>query len=250
MDSQTQKNLLNIVKRNYDEIAEEFSQSRDKFYPNLWSGLVEIAKNIKAGDKIMDVGCGNGRLVDVFGNKKIYSGKSVKNSHAGVKYLGIDNSEKILKIAKRKYKGENIDFKLGNLLELGKIPEINFNYVFCIAVLHHIPRKKLRIQALRQLKNKVSQNGKIIITNWNLWSNNHKKDFKKLILKFSLLKLIKKNKMDFGDVLFDGFSNKSKRYYHAFTKFGLRRLAKKAGLKIEKIYKDKYNYYMILRKKS
>ncbi len=54
--------------------------------------------------------------------------------------------------------------------------------------------------------------------------------------------------MDFGDVVFPGFNAKSKRYYHAFTKRSLKKIAKKADLKIEKIYKDKYNYYAILKK--
>ena len=56
--------------------------------------------------------------------------------------------------------------------------------------------------------------------------------------------------MDFGDILFDWKNSQgektSKRYYHAFKKGELKRVIKKAGLKIEKIYKDKYNYYALL----
>jgi len=130
---------------------------------------------------------------------------------------------------------------------------MNFNYVFSIALFHHLPGNDSRIAALRQLKNKVSENGKIIIVVWNLWSQ---PKLLKLILKFSLLKLIKKNlpagRMDFGDILFDwknpSGQAQSRRYYHAFTKIGLKKIIKKAGLKIDKIYKDKYNYYAILKK--
>ena len=73
--------------------------------------------------------------------------------------------------------------------------------------------------------------------------------YKKLIYKTFLLKLIGKNYLDFGDVVFDWKDNTgkitSRRYYHAFTKNDLKKLFKKAGFKIEKIYKDKYNFYII-----
>jgi len=235
MDSQTQKNLLEIVKQNYEEIAEEFSQSRGRFSEPLWSGLVKICQNIKDGDKILDVGCGNGRLLEIIKDKKI-------------KYVGVDNSERILKIAQAKYGSPDTLFKPGDILNLGEISELNFDYVFSNAVLHHIPGRDLQIKALKQLKNKIRPEGKIIITVWNLWNNSSKKDFKKLIAKFSILKLLKKNKMDWGDVVFSGFNAKSKRYYHAFTMIGLRKIIKKSGLKIEKLHKDKYNYYAVLGK--
>jgi len=229
MDKQTQKELLNIVKRNYDEIAEEFSETRNK---RLWPELIKLSEEIKNRDKILDVGCGNGRLLEAFKDKEI-------------EYTGVDSSEKLISIAIKKYskfKIQNFDFKVLNILELGSLPQTKFDYVFCVAVLQHIPGSDLQIAALKQLKNKVSDNGKIIISVWNLWSQ---KKFRKLIFKFLMLNLIKKNKMDFGDILFTGFNQKSQRYYHAFRKRELKRIIRKAGLKIEKIYKDKHNYYVI-----
>jgi len=249
MDRQTQKNLLTLVKSSYEEIADQFNQTRKK---HLWPELIKLTKEIKTGDKILDVGCGNGRLLEAFGDKKI-------------SYLGVDNSEKLINLAEKNRKSPaplrlarpgqiaNRKFIVGNILDLGRIPEMNFDYVFSVALFHHLPGQDLRIAALRQLKNKVSENGKIIIVVWNLWSQ---PKLLKLILKFALLKLIKKNlptgRMDFGDILFDWKNPdgevQSRRYYHAFTKMGLKKIIKKAGLKIEKIYKDKYNYYAILKK--
>ncbi len=232
MDKQTQKELLNIVKRNYEEIAEEFSETRNK---PLWPELIKLTEKIKDGDRILDVGCGNGRLLGAFQGKNI-------------NYTGVDNSEKLIKLAKRRsseLRITNYELRILDILDLGKLPQIGFNYVFCIAVLQHIPGRNLQIAALKQLKNKVNDNGNIVISVWNLWN---KKKFRKLIFKFLALKLIGKNKMDFGDILFTGFSRKSQRYYHAFRKRELKKIIKKTGLKIEKIYKDKYNYYAILKK--
>ena len=239
MDRQTQKNLLTLVKSSYEEIADQFNQTRKK---HLWPELIKLTKEIKTGDKILDVGCGNGRLLEAFGDKK-------------VSYLGVDNSEKLINLARenQKSKIKNRKFLVGDILDLGKIPEVNFDYVFSVALFHHLPGQDLRIAALRQLKNKVNENGKIIMVVWNLWSQ---PKLRKLIFRFALLKLIKKNlpagRMDFGDILFDWKNPdgevQSRRYYHAFTKMGLKKIIKKAGLKIEKIYKDKYNYYAILKK--
>lgn len=234
MDKQTQKNLINLVNKNYEEIAAHYSETRKKHMSPLWDELFKIVNKTKKGDKIMDVGCGNGRLINAFGKKEI-------------KYLGVDQSKALLKEAKKIHPDKN--FVEGNILELSKLPEINFDYVFSVAVLHHLPGIETKVQALKQLKNKLNDNGEIIITVWNLWGQ---KKYKKLIWKFYFLKLFGKNKMDFGDILFDWKSSKgevvSKRYYHAFTKKELKSIVRKAGLKVKKIYKDKFNYYLILKK--
>lgn len=258
MDKQTQKKLLEIVKRNYEKIAEDFSETRKK---HLWPELLRLTQNIKDGDKILDAGCGSGRLLEALKDKKI-------------EYMGVDSSEKLIKIAGERYRISDIGyykFFVGNILELSKIPEINFDYVFSVAVLHHLPGEDLRLAALKQLKNKIKPGGKIIIMVWNLWSQ---KKFRKIIIRTELLKLFNKIKLmfrrkrsgksriaeyralsisgDFGDIVFDWKNSKgektSRRYYHAFRKRELKKIIKKAGLQIEKIYNDKFNYYAILTK--
>ncbi len=230
MDTDTQKQLLKLVQKNYDAVAVEFNKTRNKNSGLLWAELVKLSQQVKDSDKVLDIGCGNGRLL------KILAGRNID-------YLGVDSSANILKTARVNHPHNK--FVCGDILELGQIPEINFDYVFCLAVLHHLPGKNLRVQALRQLKNKLNKNGKIIIAVWNMWPQ-HK--FRKIIFKFALLKIIKKNKMDWGDIIFSGFSNIVKRYYHAFTKRELKKISRQAGLKIEKLYKDKFNYYALLKK--
>ncbi len=238
MDKQTREKLLRIVERNYEDIAEDFHETRKKA---LWPEIIKLTEEVKDGASILDVGCGNGRLLAAFKDKKI-------------NYLGVDKSVKLIELAKEEYAKNfqfsifDFQFLISDILDLGKIPQINFDYVFCIAVLHHLPGEDLQINVLKQLKNKINANGKIIVTVWNLWTQ---KKFVKLIFKFWLLKFIGKNKMDFGDILFDwkGIRGESsQRYYHAFRNCELKKIVKKAGLKIEKIYRDKYNFYLILIK--
>lgn len=239
MDKQTQKKLFQIVKDNYDRIADHYSETRKK---EIWPELNKLAEPVNNGNKILDVGCGSGKLLDVFLTKD-------------VEYLGIDSCSRLLQHANERYQGGNklkrdkIEFRKGDILNLGEFNELDFDFVFCIAVLQHIPGEDMRMQALRQLKNKVNSDGRVIISVWNMWET---PKTRWPILKFFLLKLIKKNQMDLGDIFFDWKNAQgeiiSKRYYHAFTKRELKKLFKKVGFKIEKLYYDKYNYYAVLRK--
>lgn len=229
MRKDTINNLVKIVRKNYEQIADHYAETRKK---QPWPELIEMAKDIQVGQKVLDIGCGSGRLLEVLQDKKIT-------------YIGIDPCEKLLENARKQYSGMNIEFRTGNILELGDFPEYNFDHVFSIAVLHHLPGTELRLNALRQLKNKIKQDGRLLITVWNLWDN---KKYNRLIWKFLMLKFFGKNKMDFGDILFDWKDNTGKiisqRYYHAFTKHELKKLLKKAGLKIKSINKDEHNYYI------
>ncbi len=232
MNGDTKKRILELVDRNYREIAEGFSETRGK---PLWPEVVHMMEEIESGSSVLDVGCGNGRLLRAFKDKN-------------VKYLGVDSSQELINIAKKEYPDQR--FLKGNILELGQIPEHNFDYVVSIAVLHHLPGLDLRVQALKQIKNKIKKDGLVIVTVWNLWS---RPKYRKLIFKYFLLKMLGKNDMDFGDVLFDWRKDKerflSQRYYHAFTRRELKKTVKRAGLNIREYKKDKYNYYLVLERK-
>ena len=166
------------------------------------------------GERVLDLGCGNARSYEFFKNKDI-------------QYIGTDNSENLIKIAKEKY--PKADFRTDNALNIN-FPNNYFDKVYSIAVLHHIPSKELRLQFLKQAKRVLKQDGKLILTVWCLCN----KKEKLLLLKYTILKIIGKSDLDFKDVL-KPWSDITKRYYHWFSKKELVKLAKKAGFKIEKI---------------
>jgi SAM-dependent methyltransferase len=254
MNKDTQKELLRIVKKNYEDDARTFDETREKpIWPPLLALLKEVGQNhpqtppLKGGEtnhpqpllgreggvKVLDVGCGNGRLLKILAEQE-------------VKYVGVDQSESLIKICQEKY--PEYKFAVEDILNLGELPDFDFDYVFCIAVLHHLPGANLRLQALRQLRNKVKPGGKIILTVWNMWPQ---EKYRKMLWKFALLKIIGRYKADFGDVLFDWRapnSQMSKRYYHAFYQAELKKIIKKAGFTVEKLFKDDYNYYLVLTK--
>ncbi len=233
MKPEISNKLLNLVKDNYQKIAQEFDATRKK---EIWPELKNLAQSIPNGARILDVGCGNGRLLDLFQNKKI-------------NYLGVDNSEELIKIARLNYPTHK--FITGDLLNLETISG-HFDYIFCVAVLPHIPGQKLRLKAFEELREKLASSGKIILSVWNLWNRAaNKKKYRSLIFKNSLLKIIGRNKLDFGDLVFPWKNSRgeeiSQRYYHVFTKLELKDLAKKTGLNIERITCDPFNYWLILK---
>lgn len=175
----------------------------------------------------MDLGCGTGRLYEIFKGKNI-------------DYTGIDFSENLIRIAKENY-GDR--FVVGDILSLpptlksckpergiNSSPEINhlgkcssnvkeygglpfpdnyFDSVWSIAVLHHIPMDELRKRVLIEIKRVLKPRGRVIATCWRI-------------------------KSFFRKDVFIPFHGK-KRYYHVFTKKEFKKLFEESGFKIEEL---------------
>lgn len=224
MKKKTKEKIEKIVRDNYSEIANEFDKSRQK---KLWPKLYEFKNLISNNQKILDIGCGNGRLINLFSNKKI-------------DYLGVDQDNKLIELAKKNW--PDYKFKLASLPNKlsGK-----YDLIFMIAVFHHIVGKDNRLKVLLNIKELMNENSFAIISVWNL------RKIKKYLVFKTWFKSLFKEKIDYGDIFFDWnlkTKEKSLRYYHAFSKKELKKLVNKAGLKIEKIEADKHNIWLILKK--
>ena len=78
MRRKTAKDILKNVKKTYSTIAEDFSGTRKMD----WAEFELILPYISDGDKVADIGCGNGRFYKFINSKK------------KIKYIGIDNRSK------------------------------------------------------------------------------------------------------------------------------------------------------------
>ncbi len=211
MDKKYAEYLLKETRAGYNLIAEEFSRTRW----NIWAEFSVFRDYIKNGDKVLDIGCGNGRLLGLL--------KGIE-----VEYIGIDNSEKLIETAREKHPQEK--FLVASALKL-PFPENSFGKIFLIAVLHNIPSEEFRLKILEEIKRVLKPGGVLILTVWDVW----RKEAIILILKYLLLKLIGKSKLDFKDVFKSWGKEKINRYYHFFTKKELKNLAKKTGFKIKRV---------------
>ena len=230
MDEQYAKYLLERVNRNYNLIAKDFSRTRSRPWYEI---RFLFSDYLFSGDKVLDLGCGNGRNILYF-NEKLTD------------YYGVDNSAELISLAKKKYPQKN--FTVDNALNLSFSGNF-FDKIYSIAVLHQIPSNKLRLKFLKEAKRVLKPKGLLVLTVWKL----HKLDHLILALKSSFMKMINKSKLDYGDVLIP-WGNKLERYYHFFSEKELKRLVKKAGFKLIEsgIVKsddgDRQNIYIIAQR--
>lgn len=208
MKEETSTKLREKVIAVYDEIAQEFSQTRK----HGWQEFKGFEKYIKDGDKIIDIGCGNGRFYEYISKKK------------KIKYMGIDNSENLINEAKKE---KNAAFKKADMLEIPARDE-EYDLAVLIASFHHIPGKKLRKEALREIIRVVKNKGTIIITVWNLFQPK----YKKYIWQSYLKALLSFGKFDTRDTFIPWGNSKVKRYYYAFKNNELKKILENEGLKI------------------
>jgi ubiquinone/menaquinone biosynthesis C-methylase UbiE len=220
MDISKAKQLIKLNRQTYDYIANEFSNTRK----HLWQEMKSFGQYIKDKNKILDLGCGNGRLIKTLEDKQ-------------VEYTGLDNSYELIKIAKKKY--PNHHFRVGNLSKL-PFGNNNFDLIFAIASIHHIPSKKLREQTAAEIRRVLKNKGRAIISVWNLNQDKYSDQIKKSQKEHSFLEK--------GDWLKPWGEKNSKlyRYYHRFSQKELENLFKNFKI-IEKKY-NSYNYWLTIEK--
>lgn len=217
MEKKYAKDLLNKTIKDYNLIANDYTRSRS-FIPE---DIRDLAKYSFSEEKILDSGCASGRLFEILEE---------------VDYFGIDSSEELIKIAKRKYpKGK---FQVANALEL-PFPDNFFDKVYSISVLHHIPSKEFQLQYLKEARRVLKPKGLLILRVWDFWK---RKEGWKLFFKYTFLKLIGKSRLDFFDVFIPWKDSRGKiiieRYFHCFRKKEIENLLKETNFEIKKSWRQ------------
>jgi len=226
--------ILDKVRDDYNHIAFDFSNTR----VNIWPEIAVLFDYIKKGDKILDLGCGNGRFVNIIKEK-------------GGEYFGTDVSKNLIDIAKKTYPNEN--FQTTGPLKLPFIDNY-FDVIYSIAVLHHIPSNDFRLEFLQEAKRALKTGGIFVLT---VWKPKDKQE-RFLKVKFLLKKIFGlAGGLDFRDVIEKWFgSNKGERYFHCFSQKELASLLKEAGFEVLKsgiIQNEKgnrQNLFAVLKKLS
>jgi 2-polyprenyl-3-methyl-5-hydroxy-6-metoxy-1,4-benzoquinol methylase len=106
--------------------------------------MEELKKN--KFNKILDIGCGTANILNVLGNN--------------MKYYGFDTNKKCIIYAKNKYINQNFFCKIFDKKNSKIVPKVDV--IILNAVLHHLNSKEI-ILLLELLKNKIKNDGKIII---------------------------------------------------------------------------------------
>lgn len=131
--------MLDKTTEAYNKIAEEYNKRN---FIHFFNKEYDFFKSIIFGKKVIDLGCGTGRDAEFFVND-------------GFDYLGVDSSEKMLKIAKEKVK--NGYFLTMDLRNIDFSPK-SFNGFWASASLLHFSKKEVPV-ILKSFYNLLNNDG-------------------------------------------------------------------------------------------
>jgi ubiquinone/menaquinone biosynthesis C-methylase UbiE len=203
-------------------MADKFSGTRKYF----WKDFEFVLYYVKEGEKMLDFGCGNGRLSEMLKEKN-------------VDYFGVDVSEKLIDKAIQKYAGEKVNFEKISSSGSLPFPDDFFNQVVSISVFHHFPRAHTQ-KMIKELYRVTKPGGVVIVSAWNLWQRRFWKYWinPRNILRRNIIIPFRNNQ---GEIF--------NRFHHMFSKRELKGFFQKAGFKIEKSFVlNKKNIVVIGRK--
>jgi len=237
MNLKTAQQLHQLSTEGYTQIAADFARTRQGLF---WPPLKKIMDNLVANSRILDLGCGTGRLLAHIDSAKF-------------EYVGLDNNREMLEIAADKYPGAK--FILGDILNLDEIDELRsfvpFDCILAVAVWHHLPGKEWPVLAIQKSLSLLAPSGQLVIIVQNFW---RQRKYQKMIATNFFKRICGRYPYPCRDLVFPWKNSQGQklgeRYYHAYTKEELKKISHQAGGRIISLSQDKYNYYLTLGPKS
>ena len=137
------------VQREYSKLADIYD-TRWSFYVNTTIGETLNRLEINPGQRILDIGCGTGVLI-----------QRLLQVSPEIEVFGIDSCAKMLEIAKQKLP-KSVDLKVGIADNL-PFPSNSFDVVVSTSAFHYFRDPS---QALQEAKRVLKRNGRLVITDW------------------------------------------------------------------------------------
>ena len=229
MDEQTIEKLLALNRQFYAAFARPFAASRSLSDPALTS----ILPHIPQCARVLDVGCGNGRLALLLDRERPSS-----------TYLGVDAVPELIEVA-RAQAGQlatvPAEFHVTDVARPGwsdalgdTLSEPSFDRVVILAVLHHIPSLYLRAQVLREAAHLLSPDGCLILSTWQFLDSAR---LRRKIVDWAEIP-IAEEALEPGDYLLDWKrAGRGLRYCHLVDDAEVERLAAESGLRVRETFR-------------
>jgi tRNA (uracil-5-)-methyltransferase TRM9 len=220
MQPETIDKLLEINHQFYQTFAEEFSATRQRLQP----GVVQVLDAIPLTASILDLGCGNGQLAAYL----------TERGHIG-NFLGIDAAQNLVDIARQlglpKAKFLQADLTSSSWdTQLGRE---QYEYIFCFAMMHHIPSQQLREDFLHKVRRLLAPGGRFTFSNWQFLDNPR---LSQRIVPWETVG-VEPEAVDQHDYLLDWRrGGTGYRYVHYFTNTELNSLAEATGFKVSGLF--------------
>ncbi|ORY79960.1 S-adenosyl-L-methionine-dependent methyltransferase [Protomyces lactucae-debilis] len=198
----------------YNKIATHFSNTR--YAP--WPVVSDFFKRQKPGSLGLDIGCGNGKYLDI--NKDLY-------------ILGSDRSESLVDIAARQ---RGFEVLVCDGLQT-PYPTGRFDFVICIAVIHHYSSPARRVEAVEHILSLLAPAGEALLYVWALEQKASRRGW---------------DEGDPQDVMVpwktveDGKEVVYERYYHLYKEGDLEADVAAASGKVKQSGYDKDNWWVVV----
>jgi ubiquinone/menaquinone biosynthesis C-methylase UbiE len=146
---------LDPVQIEYAQLAARYD-SRWSFYVNATLQATLNQLDLHPGDRVLDLGCGTGTLLE-----------SLLTVAPEAKMSGLDSVAEMLNVARQKLP-VSIDLKLGNATNI-PFPSHSFDVLVSTSAFHYFRQPE---QAVQEMKRVLKPGGHLIITDWcyDYWS--------------------------------------------------------------------------------
>lgn len=192
------------LRRVFDEIAEEFSESRDE----PWREVVDWVEDVDGG-LVLDLGCGNGRHMPALQRRFD-------------RVVGVDFSRELLRRAGRE-----------GVVVQGDVARLPFrdsvaDAVLYVAALHHLPSHEERLESLDEVGRVLRRGGRALVSVW--------------AIEHGCFDGVRSEIRARDGDYYVGWGDYD-RYYHVFDRRGFESLLGESGLRVEDVRLVGGNYY-------
>jgi len=243
MKPELMERLNQINREFYSTFAVSFSETRES-----QRELQVILPYIADGARVLDIGCGNGRVAALLARHR-----------RAATYIGVDASEELIARCRTQVAGrmsQVTEFVVADITkpewvsslprssDLGSTEEPSkegrwpgkgtFDCVLMLAVLHHIPGRQVRARIVRQARDLLALRGYLIVSTWQFMDNER---MLKKIVPWNKVS-IDEQELEPGDALLNWKrGGTGLRYCHWIEEDELRWLATKADLSIVETFR-------------
>jgi tRNA (uracil-5-)-methyltransferase TRM9 len=257
MEESIAARLRALNRRFYAEHAEDFAETR----PRLAAGVRQVLARIAPGARVLEVGCGDGKV-----------GRALRRAGVGA-YVGVDESEAMVARASRfsdPPKGEverrvkSLERGGGEMAATGAgqpatdsfalrplsfiirkaditepgwaagLPGGGFDWALAFAVLHHVPGRGGRAAVLKELAGLVRPGGQLAMSNWQFTRSER---LLRRVRPWAEAEL-SEAEVEPGDFLlaWERGGRTGLRYVHLVDEAETREMAAQAGLRVAEVF--------------
>jgi tRNA (uracil-5-)-methyltransferase TRM9 len=225
MDKETAQRLLALNQVFYSGFAEPFARSRSASDQILTSILPYIPQYAR----VLDVGCGNGRLVPLLGRER-----------PGSIYVGVDMVPELIRRGQVwADQAEQVEatFCLADVSQPGwtaLLPAGPFDCALALAVIHHLPGFDLRARLLGDIAGVLRPEGLLVLSSWQFLENER---MRRKIVPWAEIG-VAEEALDPGDYLLDWKrGGRGLRYCHLVDRGEMDRLAAASGFRLRETFR-------------